>query len=164
MPRTIIGVMGPGEGASQEDREVARELGKLIAKKGWVLLTGGRAHGVMHAALEGAKLAGGLTLGILPAAHRDDISSAVDVPVLTGMGEARNVVNVLTSDVVLVCGMSAGTASEVALAIKTHRPVVLVGATDTSVRFFESFGRPFGRARDAADAIRLVEDLLSRKE
>jgi orotidine-5'-phosphate decarboxylase len=76
------------------------------------------------------------------------------------LGEARNVVNVLTSQVILVCGMSAGTASEVALALKTQRPVILVAAERATAAFFASLGRPVLEAQDANEAIRIVEELL----
>jgi uncharacterized protein (TIGR00725 family) len=150
MAKIIIGILGPGEHATERDCLVARELGRLIAAKGWVLLTGGRRHGVMHAASEGAKAGGGLTIGILSSTEPDNVSSAVDIPILTGFGEGRNIVNVLTSRVVLVCGMSAGTASEVAYGLKTGRPVVLVGAEPATAAFFKSLGH----------AIRIVEELL----
>ncbi len=146
MARIVIGIMGPGEDATEQDRRLAHELGRLVALKGWIVLTGGRGHGVMHAALEGAKAVGGLTIGILPSAERTDVSLAVDLPVLTGLGEARNVVNVLTSQVVLVCGISSGTASEVALALRLQRPVVLVGAESTTAAFFASLGRRISEA------------------
>jgi len=160
MAKIIVGIMGPGEGATQQDCELADELGQLVAQKGWVLLTGGRKHGVMHAASEGAHRAGGLTLGILPSANLDDISEAVDIPVLTGVGEARNVINVLTSRVVVVCGMSSGTASEVTLALKSQRPVVLVGTGTAAVTFFNSLGGRISVARDPQDAIRIVDKIL----
>jgi uncharacterized protein (TIGR00725 family) len=160
MAKIIIGIMGPGEGATEQDCRLANELGRRVAIKGWVLLTGGRSHGVMQAAAEGAKAAGGLTLGILPSAERSGASKDIDIPVLTGLGEARNVVNVLTSQVILVCGMSAGTASEVALALKTQRPVILVAAERATAAFFASLGRPVLEAQDANEAIRIVEELL----
>jgi uncharacterized protein (TIGR00725 family) len=114
----------------------------------------------MQAAAEGAKAAGGLTLGILPSAERSGASKDIDIPVLTGLGEARNVVNVLTSQVILVCGMSAGTASEVALALKTQCPVILVAAERATVAFFASLGRPVLEAQDANEATRIAEELL----
>jgi uncharacterized protein (TIGR00725 family) len=160
MAKIIIGIMGPGEGATEQDCRLANELGWRVALKGWVLLTGGRPHGVMQAAAEGAKSAGGLTLGILPSTERAGASKDIDIPVLTGLGEARNVVNVLTSQVILVCGMSAGTASEVALALKTQRPVILVAAERATAAFFASLGRPVLEAQDANEAIRIVEELL----
>ena len=63
MRKVIIGVMGPGDRATAVDLENAYQLGKLIAKEGWALLTGGRKAGVMDAASKGAKAAGGLTIG-----------------------------------------------------------------------------------------------------
>jgi len=69
MRRVIIGIMGPGEDALPADLILAKELGRLVAIKGWVLLTGGRGVGVMHEAATGAKEAGGLTIGILPFAE-----------------------------------------------------------------------------------------------
>jgi hypothetical protein len=139
MSKTIIGVMGPGVGASETDCVNAYELGKLIAQEGWVLLTGGRNVGVMDAANTGAKVANGLTVGILPTANPSGISKAIDIPIFTDMGNARNNINVLSSDVVIACGMGAGTASEVALAIKANKPVVLLTDHPEGQRFFTSF-------------------------
>ena len=136
MPRIIIGVMGPGAGASEQDRRNAAELGSLIAQEGWVVLTGGRDEGVMDAAVQGARRAGGLTIGVLPSSDVSHLSSGVEIPIVTGIGEARNLINVLTSRVVFVCGMSPGTASEVALALKTERDVVLIQPADDTWRFW----------------------------
>jgi uncharacterized protein (TIGR00725 family) len=80
----------------------------------------------MDAACRGAQAAGGLTVGILPSADGADMSAAVDIPILTGLGDARNVVNVLSSRVVVACGLGPGTAAEIALALKAQRPVILM--------------------------------------
>jgi uncharacterized protein (TIGR00725 family) len=136
VPLVIVGVMGPGEGATERDRENAYQLGRAIAQEGWALITGGRNQGVMDSASRGAKEAGGLTIGVLPSADRDGMSPFVDVPIVTGMGEARNNINVLTSDVVFACGMGAGTASEVALAAKGRRHIILLDVGDQAARFF----------------------------
>ena len=136
MGRTIVGVMGPGGGATEDEVRAAHELGALVAAEGWVLLTGGRASGVMEAASRGAREAGGLTVGILPSADAEDASEFVDVAVVTGMGQARNQINVLTSRVVISCGAGAGTASEIALALKARKPVILLRATDEARAFF----------------------------
>ena len=79
MTRTIIGVMGPGEGAKEADIIAARRLGALIAAQGWVTLCGGRGCGVMDAVAQGAHEAGGLTIGILPSKDTTGLSSAVDL-------------------------------------------------------------------------------------
>jgi uncharacterized protein (TIGR00725 family) len=117
--RPVIGVMGANN-PSHSALEAAGRLGRLVAEAGWVLLTGGRPAGVMEAANAGAKaVTGSLTIGILPSDPDGPVSRYVDVAVFTGLGDARNAVNVLSSDVVVACGVEGpGTASEVALAIK----------------------------------------------
>jgi len=136
MGQPIIGVMGPGEQARPCDLDTAYALGQQIAQAGWIVLTGGRDRGVMEAASQGAKAAGGLTIGILPSQDLAHASAAVDIPILTGLGNGRNIINVLSSQVVVACGMGAGTASEIALAVKTGKPVVLLNGTAASDRFF----------------------------
>ncbi|HEY3402595.1 MAG TPA: hypothetical protein VGK59_04350, partial [Ohtaekwangia sp.] len=61
--KPIVGIMGPGENATPEDNEIAFELGRQIAKQGWIVLTGGRSFGIMDAAMKGACDANGLTIG-----------------------------------------------------------------------------------------------------
>lgn len=141
MKKTIAGVMGPGQNATARDLATAFELGKQIAEQGWVLLTGGRNEGVMDAASRGAKQAGGLTIGILPTAHADQLSAAVDIPILTDMGSARNNINVLSSDVIFACGMGSGTAAEIALALKANKSVILLNVDDTSRIFFQNLAK-----------------------
>jgi uncharacterized protein (TIGR00725 family) len=162
MRTPVIGVMGAGE-PSPRYLALARELGREIAKAGWILLTGGRDVGVMDAASAGAKeISGSLTLGILPEAS-SRVSPHVDVAVFTDLGNARNNINVLTSDVVVACGVEGpGTASEVALALKSGKPVVLLAADEAALRFFE--GLAPGRIRGAADvseAIKMVRNALA---
>lgn len=140
MSKVIVGVMGPGLNATDEALATARELGRLIALEGWVLLTGGRDTGVMDAACKGAKEAGGLTVGVLPTSDTKGMSVAVDIPILTGLGQARNNINVLSSRVVIACGMGPGTASEIALAIKAGKSVVLLCCDDESASFFKLLG------------------------
>lgn len=138
MRKTVIGVMGPGEKATANDLQNAYELGQFIAQQGWILLTGGRNIGVMNAASKGAKSCNGLTIGILPNSDQDGISEAVDIAIFTDMGNARNNINVLSSDVVIACGMGAGTASEIALALKAKKQVILLTDDVESKSFFKS--------------------------
>lgn len=160
--KKIIGVMGPGERAREEQVRMAYELGRLIAQEGWVTLTGGRNAGVMNAASRGAKEAGGLTVGILPTRDRTMISSAVDIPIMTDMGSARNNINVLTSDLVIACGMGTGTASEVALALKASKPVVLLTENEEGKRFFKGLKpKLVSVAKDPAEAIQIARRILS---
>lgn len=163
--KPIIGVMGPGEGVTSEDKAAAYTLGQLIAQAGWIVLSGGRNSGVMDAVSKGAKSAGGLTIGILPTADRTTISEAVDIPILTDMGEARNNINVLTSDVILACGMGPGTASEVALALKAQKPVILLNCPAVAQAFFESMAsRQVLTARTPQEAIELIKGRMAGNE
>ena len=140
MAKTIVGVMGPGENATPEDNEMAFELGKAIAKEGWVVLTGGRSFGVMDAVMKGARDRGGLTIGILPDANEQNASENAEIRIVTGMGSGRNYISVLSSKVVVVLGMAAGTASEVALAIKSNKKVILLNQDEITIRFFKNIG------------------------
>jgi uncharacterized protein (TIGR00725 family) len=162
MRRAIVGVMGAGEPSLSSEAD-ARELGRLIAERGWVLLTGGWPVGVMAAACAGAKeVPGSLTLGILPSSS-GGAGADVDVAVFTGMGDARNAVNVLSSDVVVACGVEGpGTASEVALGLKAAKPVILLGASPAAAAFFQELhcaGRLL-QAGSASETIRLIEEVL----
>ena len=124
MARVLVGVMGPGEAALPKDCRNAYEMGRAIATNSWVLVTGGRDVGVMDAASRGAREAGGLTVGVLPSSDLASVSTFVDIPIVTGLGEARNNVNVLTCELIFACGMNAGTASEICLALKADRHVI----------------------------------------
>jgi uncharacterized protein (TIGR00725 family) len=124
--RPIIGVMGAGDNASESAVRHAYRLGQLIAQEGWILLNGGRNCGVMDASARGAKEAGGLTVGILPDADMSRASAYLDIPIVTGLGSGRNNINVLSSDVVIACRGGAGTLSEIALALKARKPLILV--------------------------------------
>ena len=104
----------------------ARELGRLIAENGWVLISGGRRSGVMQASVTGASEAGGLTVGVLYDDDRELGAEGLDIVIPTGMGAARNIINVLSSDVVVACKGTGGTLSEIAMALRCGRPVVLL--------------------------------------
>jgi uncharacterized protein (TIGR00725 family) len=124
--RTIIGVMGGGT-VTESVEAAAAEMGRLIAEAGFVLLTGGRNCGVMAAASRGASDADGLVVGVLPSEDAIGVAPHVDIAIPTGMGDARNVINVLASRVVVAMPGGAGTISEIAHALKLGRPVVTVG-------------------------------------
>ncbi len=141
MSRPIVGVMGPGEGACLLDLEAAFRLGQLLAEDGWVILSGGRDAGIMREVNRGAKtVPDSLTIGILPTASAS-VAPGVDIAIVTEMHNARNNINVLSSHVVIAFGDGGpGTASEIALALKAGKPVVLLGADELSRRFFERLG------------------------
>lgn len=121
----IIGVMGGAE-ASPQTEAAAYELGRRIALEGWVLLNGGRSAGIMEASARGAAENGGVTIGVLPGDSAEGASRFIRIPIVTGMGNARNVINVLSSHIVVACPGGAGTISEVALALKCGKTVILL--------------------------------------
>ena len=158
MKKTIIGVMGGGDQAPPDAIQEAYRLGELIAEQGWVLLNGGRNVGVMDASAAGASQKGGLVIGILPDRDLQRASTHLAIPILTGMGDARNVINVLSSDVVIACAGGAGTVSEIALALKNNRPVILLNM-DVGDLFSDS---QLYRASTPEEAIHLVIQLLNQ--
>jgi uncharacterized protein (TIGR00725 family) len=161
MSKIVVGVMGPGGEASDAALLGAFQLGRLIALEGWILLTGGRSAGVMDAASRGAKDAGGITVGILPTSDTRSLSEAVDIPIITGMGQARNNINVLSSRVVFACGMGAGTASEVALTLKARKPVILLYCGAEAEAFFKSLDSDnVFVAADPEEAVALAKKLI----
>jgi uncharacterized protein (TIGR00725 family) len=155
--RVVIGVMGPAA-CDPATAELARAVGRGIAERGAVLLCGGRG-GVMEAAAQGARGAGGLTIGVMPGedARQSTPNAFIEVALFTGLGEARNWVNVCASDAIIAIGGGFGTLSEIALALKAKRPVVLVG----SWRFdLDGSAPPLPRVTHATEAVETVFALL----
>lgn len=120
--RKRIAIIGAAE-AREEERAAAHALGRFVAETGAVLLTGGRG-GVMAEASRGAHEAGGLVVAILPGSAPDPANPWVDVPIVTNMGSGRNVINVMSADLVIAVGGGFGTLSEIGLALKHGVPVI----------------------------------------
>lgn len=126
MPR-YVAVVGPGSAATEDERAVAHEVGRLLAEGGAIVLTGGLG-GVMAAATEGAAAAGGVTVALQPGTQREASAATVVLP--TGLGELRNGLLVRCAEAVIAVGGSWGTASEIALAMRVGLPVVAIGGWD----------------------------------
>ena len=118
----IVAVIGAGR-CSKEVARVAESVGRELARRGAALVCGGLG-GVMEAACRGAKSEGGLTIGILPGSSRREANLHVDIPVVTGLGGARNVIVVRTAQAVIAVDGEYGTLSEIAYALKLGIPVV----------------------------------------
>ncbi len=150
--KPVIGIMG-GHRASASVIEMAHELGRLVAQRGWILLNGGRNTGVMAASARGAREAGGMVVGILPGHTDHGASPDLDIVIPTGFGEGRNLINIHASDVVIACPGSLGTLSEVVFALKFHKPVILLGFDPGSA--LDQYRRTgqLREARDPSDAV-----------
>ncbi len=121
-----LSVVGAGD-ASKEVYEAAREVGRRIAQRGGVVVCGGLG-GVMEAACRGAAEAQGSSIAIVPQADIGAANRWATSVVATGLGHARNVLVVQSGQAVIALPGEAGTLSEVALALKTGRPVIAVNA------------------------------------
>jgi uncharacterized protein (TIGR00725 family) len=123
-----VAVVGSGT-ARGELYEKARTVGRLVAERGAIAVCGGLS-GVMEAAARGATEAGGTAVGILPDEDRRRQNEYLTFSVATGMGQARNLAVVCSGDVVIAVGGEYGTLSEIGLARKVGRPVVVLDGWD----------------------------------
>jgi uncharacterized protein (TIGR00725 family) len=154
-----VAVVGPGDEATHQDREVAGRVGRLLAERGAVLVCGGLG-GVMEAAARGARDGGGLSIGLLPGRDRGAANAALSVALATGLGELRNGLVVAASDAVIAVGGSWGTQSEIALAMRMGKPVVTVNGWAVEVPA-GSPARPLAFAASADEAISTIYDALT---
>jgi uncharacterized protein (TIGR00725 family) len=152
-----VAVVGPSETATADQREVAREVGRLLASRDCVVVSGGLG-GVMAAAAAGVAEAGGVSIGLLPGIDRSGAAPDLTIAIPTGLGEMRNALIVRSSDAVIAVGGSWGTLSEVALAVRTGKPVVVIGGWHVSDAAGDE--QSIQRADTAADAIAAVLNAL----
>jgi len=113
-------------GASSIDKDVERkaiELGKLLAKNNYAVACGGLG-GVMEAVCKGVKEEGGITIGIIPYKEKKAANQYVDIVIPVPFSHARNIVVVLSGDVIVAISGMAGTLSEIALAWIYEKPIV----------------------------------------
>ncbi len=120
--KPIVGVIGGGTTASPEGLALAEEVGYLVARADAILVCGG-LNGVMEAASKGAKRGGGLTIGIIPTANKSDANPYIDIPIVTAMSTARNLIIVRTADALIAVNGSYGTLSELAHAFDLNKKV-----------------------------------------
>ena len=120
--KTHIGVIGAGD-CPVEIYETSYDMGHIIGEKGWVLICGGLG-GVMEGAAKGCFERGGITVGLLPGTEKESANRFITLAIPTGMGEARNVLVVRASDVVIAIAGGYGTLSEIGLALKIGKPVI----------------------------------------
>ena len=117
-----LAVIGAGK-ASPEIYELAKNVGREAARRGWIVVTGGLG-GVMEAAARGAQDAGGLTVGILPGGDRSEANPYIQIAVATHIRHARNSIIAHTADALIAVDGEYGTLSEIALGLKLGKPVI----------------------------------------
>ncbi len=144
--KIFIGVIGAGD-CSEHVCKLAEQVGRWIAKAGAVLVCGGLG-GVMEAASKGAKKEGGITIGILPGIDRDRANPFIDFPIVTGLGEGRNLLVVRNSDVVIALQGEFGTLSEIAFSLKLGKPVIGLSTWKISDKIIQ--------AKNAEEAVNLA--------
>jgi uncharacterized protein (TIGR00725 family) len=118
----IIAVIGDSSCSSEESR-LAETVGELLAQRGATIVCGGLT-GVMEAVCRGAKSEGGVTVGVLPGEDATMANPWVDIPIVTGVGYARNMAVVKSAQAVIAIGGGYGTLSEIAYALKNKIPVI----------------------------------------
>ena len=122
MPRRYVAVCGASE-ATPSQLGAAKEVGRLLAEAGAIVINGGLG-GVSGAASEGAASAGGIVVGLLPDAHRAGANPHLTIALPTGLGQTRNALIVTAAQAVIAIGGGWGTLSEIALAKRLGRPVI----------------------------------------
>ncbi len=148
--KILIAVIG-GRKVEKFLLKEAEGVGRLLAKRGAILLCGGLG-GVMEAVSKGMSLEGGLTIGILPQDHKEKANAFVDVPIATGLGVGRNVIISRAADAVIAVGGAYGTLSEIAFALQMGKPVVGIRTWDV---------KGVVSARDAEEAVKKIYEILN---
>jgi uncharacterized protein (TIGR00725 family) len=150
--RKIIAVIGGAE-ASEKYLRIAEEVGSLIAARNAILVTGGMG-GVMTAASKGAKIANGLVIGILPTADKESANPYVDIPIVTGLNQARNFIIARTCDCAIAINGKFGTLSEIAYCLMYDVPVIGIDTWQIDA--------PITEAKNAQEAVDLAFGSFSK--
>ena len=150
--RRRIAVIGPGD-ADPATLALAAQVGAALAANAAILICGGLG-GCMAAAARAARDGRATTIGILPGYDADAANDGIEIPLPTGLGEARNVLVIAAAEAVIAIAGGTGTLSEIALALKFGRRVVGIGTWD--LRAPDGTRPPILEARDAEEAVRLA--------
>jgi hypothetical protein len=170
-----IGVMGSAGGEITEAAlKLARRMGRRIAERGCVIVTGA-CPGLPHAAVLGAHEAGGYSLGVSPAHSREEHVSAFDSPlepysaiVFTGSGlMGREVHNIHSSDFVIFIGGRSGSLGEFSIAYDEGKLIGIVRDSGGIANEFARIAKLVNKATGAViveddDPERLVDTCLDR--
>lgn len=157
--KRFIAVIG-GSDCTPEEARLAEVVGREIARSGSVLVCGGLG-GIMAAASKGASAEGGLTIGILPGDDRQTANPYVHIPIVTNLGEARNVIIVKSADAVIAVGGGYGTLSEIGHALRNGTPVV--GLNTWSLSRNDRPDSSISQAKDPADAVKKALNMMNKR-
>jgi uncharacterized protein (TIGR00725 family) len=152
--KRFIAVIG-GSQCSKEETKLAEEVGREIARRGAILICGGLG-GVMEAACRGASSEGGVTIGILPGESRQTANPYVQIPIVTGIGYARNIAVVKSAQAVIAISGSYGTLSEISHALQSGIPVI-----GLNTWLLSKNGQPDNSIIPAQNATEAVEKALN---
>jgi len=154
----VIAVIGRST-CSESEARLAEEVGALLADNAATLVCGGLG-GVMEAACKGAASRGGMTVGILPGNDRAAANRWVSLAIATGVGQARNIAVVRSSQAVIAIGGAFGTLSEIAFALDSGIPVIGIGSWQLDRTYAgDALVRETSSAKEAVDlALRLARD------
>ncbi len=171
--RLKVGVMGGATGViSPEILDKAHALGRAIARSGCILITGG-CPGLPLASACGAKQEGGLVAGISPGLSLDEHvykygspTQSHDLLIFTGSGlMGREVVNIRSSDIVVIIGGRSGTLGELAIAYDEGKLIGVLtgtgGISDIAAEILTACAKDTGaRVVYDSDPARLIQQLL----
>jgi uncharacterized protein (TIGR00725 family) len=129
--KKVIAVIGGGQ-CSPEEAKLAEAIGRELAKRGAILICGGLS-GIMEAACRGASSEGGITIGILPGDNSRQANPYVQIPIVTNIGYARNVIVVKSAQAVIAIDGSYGTLSEIGHALQFNIPVIGLNTWSLSI-------------------------------
>lgn len=171
--RLTVGVMGSATGPMDDaNLSTATQLGQAIAQRDCVLITGA-CPGLPQAAVQGAREAGGLVVGISPGLSLDEHvgkygspTDGFDVIIYTGSGlMGREIDNIRSSDMVVIVGGHSGTLGEFAIAYDEGRLIGVLTGTGGIADAVEELVRICDKPTGAAvlyddDPYRLIDRLL----
>ena len=155
----IIAVIGTRQ-PSPEESKLAEEVGRELAKNGIALICGGLG-GVMEDACRGACAEGGLTIGVIPGDDRKSANPCVQIPIVTGIGYARNVIIIKSAQAIIAVGGGYGTLTEIGYALDSKKPVI--GLKTWKFSRNNRIDKSIIRAHNAKEAVSKALKLVKRK-
>ena len=155
----IIAVIGTRQ-PSPEESKLAEEVGRELAKNGVALICGGLG-GVMEDACRGACAEGGLTIGVIPGDDRKSANPCVQIPIVTGIGYARNVIIIKSAQAIIAVGGGYGTLTEIGYALDSKKPVI--GLKTWKFSRNNRIDKSIIRAHNAKEAVSKALKLVKRK-